>query len=277
MLSQDYCGEYKQHVSDRKLSSGIQRVYERYSELIEGVARFFNTSVQKAQSLAVTVLGSIISNEFEGFDYPGVFDQKWKEAAGGMYVELKRYERYHDEHLAKFAASEFFLEVISQFEGKVSGSLGRKATIYSAHDTSIMNIFATLGVRLTEQPPFASLVVFELLGEGGKEYVKIIYNGEAVRIPMLPEMCELGQFKEYIYSRIFSDVQQACRDIALLMPLFMPLESGYESGSGRESIEGNSAGSPDEEMITVVAINGVVMVAALIIIFIIVKKNISRR
>lgn len=254
LLAQDYCRLYKTHVEAQKSSTGIRKVYFQHREVVNVIEKFFNITVEAAQDYFLTVYGSIVSNQFEGFSYPHEFSFDWQEKAKKLYVDIREYQRYTPQYLAKFAASQFFLEIISQFEEKIQKKLTRKAMIYSAHDTSIMNIFATIGVKLSEQPPFASMVNFELITENGEMFVKMIYNAENVFIPTCGEICKFEMFKKHVFSRVFRNVTQACMGIADLYGKFIPSED-------------------NEYMWDIVVVDAAVMVVALIVIFSVVKKN----
>ena len=110
----------------------------------------------------LNVIGSIACNKFMGYEIPSVFDENWQQKAAKLYLDLRYFQRYQPDYIAKYAASEFFLKLIMEFDSKLQGKTFEKAKIYSAHDTSIMNIFATLGIYLEEQPPFGSVLLFEL-------------------------------------------------------------------------------------------------------------------
>lgn len=83
---------------------------------------------------------------------------------------------------------------------------------YSAHDTTLQSIFATLNVAsgdssLQDIPPYGSQIIFELHRDAQKKYsvklvVRLGYDGEfkAYKLPSYcgSELCEWSQFTKYI-------------------------------------------------------------------------------
>lgn len=76
----------------------------------------------------------------------------------------------------------------------------RKVYIYSGHDTTVAPILHTLGVFNGLAPPYASVILVELLDTNGL-YVKISYHNDSssspypLTIPGCDHLCPLDKFK----------------------------------------------------------------------------------
>lgn len=230
LLSEMICKQYSNYTVQRKKEKSIQNIYQAYGDVLIPISIYFNLTISKSQEIASKVYDSIVSNKFKNYEYPQIFDDKWFKRAENLYVRLKVFQRYEPDHLARFSASEFFLELLSQFDSKISGILQRKATIYSAHDTSLMNIFATFGIKFDQQPPFASVLLFELMSENFQMFVRIIYNGDEVFVPGFDRTCSFEEFKNYIFSRVFVYVDQACETIDFVAKNKTFVQENIESG-----------------------------------------------
>ena len=87
--------------------------------------------------------------------------------------------------------------------------------IYSGHDTTVAPILHTLGVFNGLAPPYASLVIVELIQRGGL-HVKLSYHNESgqppygLTIPGCEELCPLDQFKVLTSQIVPGDILAEC-------------------------------------------------------------------
>lgn len=269
LLSEDYCIKFKNHVEEQKLSIEYAQLFKKHQISLGAVANYFNTTKERAVGQFLNVLGSATSNQFMGYSIPYEFDEKWIEKSQKLYIEMRTLLRYSNEYVQKFAASQFFNELISQFEAKIYKETELKATLYSAHDTTIMNIFATLNIPLEVQPPYASIILFELYEFGNGFRVKLMYNNSPVNLPACEsEYCDFSVFKEYVHSRTFRNVTSACENMPrfkkYIDKLFMQ-EKKVESSSSAvtDDLDGHSL---------MLFINFSLMIIVIISLYYIIKK-----
>jgi hypothetical protein len=211
LLIEDYCKPYKDDVKLRKSTSDYLKLFEKYPEITKVVENYFNSTPENPAPDFLRVLGSVTSNSFMGYPVPSVFNNKWLKNAQKLYIEIRKYLRYGTEYSRKLAASEFLNTILDQFESKIKGKGNLKATLYSAHDTTLMNIFTTLKLPISIQPPFASILIFELHELDEKFYVKILYNNEPVTLSgCSSDFCEFFKFKSFIEASTFKNATDAC-------------------------------------------------------------------
>lgn len=92
---------------------------------------------------------------------------------------------------------------------------GRKLFIYSAHDTTVAPILHTLGVFNGLAPPYASMVIVELLEREAGLHVRLSYKNttDSVFVLTLPgcqELCPLDTFKALTASIVPSNWREEC-------------------------------------------------------------------
>ncbi|QLE79045.1 histidine-type phosphatase [Francisella sp. Scap27] len=81
-----------------------------------------------------------------------------------------------------------------------TGDSKYKMTYYSGHDLTLLGIMGTLGVPLDESPSYASHIEFELYQDDGNYSVKIRYNDQYIKLPIMDEddSCTLEALSNYI-------------------------------------------------------------------------------
>jgi hypothetical protein len=73
-----------------------------------------------------------------------------------------------------------------------------------------MNIFAALNVPLFE-PPFASILIFELHENDNEFFIKTIFNDLPLTLPFCSgTLCDLSTFQSFVSSNTFKNVTEAC-------------------------------------------------------------------
>ena len=110
-------------------------------------------------------------------------------------INKKYFYRVEDSKYLRMLTSETFIQILKRFEQSIYDPLATKYTIYSAHDSNLMNIITNLiqNEKLLEYtkkaiddqdifdflfPPYASSILFELYSFGDDYIVKINYNGK---------------------------------------------------------------------------------------------------
>ena len=97
----------------------------------------------------------------------------------------------------KLLTSEIFFDLLGKFNRTVNGEQTPKYSVYSVHDSNLINIIVNLmqydiikeyiQSAIDDQnkydflrPPYASALIFELIRKDGGLYVRITYNGNAI-------------------------------------------------------------------------------------------------
>ena len=215
--SKDTCENYEKYIKKRKKSQSMKKIIADYEDIISVIEKKYNISRDDAEDLVFDIVGSIRSNKFAGYSWDPVFDEAFLERAQELYMKRKIFTSYEPDYVARFVGSDFFNDVIGQFDLVKNGKMVRKGSIYSAHDTTLFSIFATLGMNLKVQPSFASIILFEILKENEEFFIRVIYNGKELVLPNCEtSKCKLSTFVEYMSTRVFRDTQKACENIGKL-------------------------------------------------------------
>ncbi|KAJ1650582.1 hypothetical protein IWQ61_008654 [Dispira simplex] len=81
--------------------------------------------------------------------------------------------------------------------------------VYSGHDETVTFFAAMLQQEDMVWPPYASQFILEFWVKAGKYYVRILYNGDAVRSPLCDfEACPLEKFREIMDKYIPTDLNE---------------------------------------------------------------------
>ncbi|EGT60183.1 hypothetical protein CAEBREN_19995 [Caenorhabditis brenneri] len=80
-----------------------------------------------------------------------------------LYNEVSQLE-FHTETLRRLRGGTLLEEIMHRFRGKVDGSLGKEAKFYaySAHDSTVAALLATLGVFYDIYPKYATCLLIEM-------------------------------------------------------------------------------------------------------------------
>lgn len=256
--SKDKCPDYEVYEKKRKNSKGNEKIIDKYIDEVRVVQERYNITEKDARKLIFKIAGSIRSNKFAGYDWDPVFDDKFVARAQELYMESKIYTGYTPDYVARFVGSDFWNDFIRQIEEVRNGEMKFKASIYSAHDTTLMSIFATLGMTLRIQPPFASIILLELHKENGNLYIQMFYNMESIELPGCPnEKCPIEKFLNYISRRVFEDTDKACKGLLKLK------EESY------------TISIVDEEPPDFIIINSAIVIAEIVLFLVISYKKIG--
>ena len=218
----DHCPEYAEHIRRKRDSKAVTAIFKHYYDVTSIVASHFKISIREAEQRTLDVFDSVISNNFMNYDVPLVFDQEWVKRSNLLYLDIKHYEQYQPDFVGRFAGAEIMNLILKEMEGKLTKTVLLNGIIFSAHDTTIMNIFSTMSIQISEIPPFASLLLFELHNIGGNYFVQIRYNGHPIYLPGYADIITFDQFHEFVQMRSFHDINIACRGIADVTTPKMP-------------------------------------------------------
>ena len=208
------CAEYAEHIRRKRDSKAVTAIFKHYYDVTSTVAEYLKISIKEAEHRTLDVLDSVHCNKFMNYNVPLVFDQQWVDRANLLYLEIMHYERYQPDFVGRFVGAELMNVILSKMNGKLTKTEPLNGIIYSAHDTTIMNLFSTMSIQILEQPPFASVLLFELHNIGGNYFVQILYNGNLKYLQVYTDMATFDQFHEFVKMRSFNDVSMACGGIA---------------------------------------------------------------
>jgi hypothetical protein len=121
---------------------------------------------------------------------------------------------------SQIASSHLLKEVFMRLEGDENDniqqdapSISPKFYLYSAHDTTLLNMLGVLNSNDVRWPPYASNLLLELWRVRGKAFVRVIYNGK-VMTPVDSwcnlDKCDFDMFKEYLRPSLELDIVKEC-------------------------------------------------------------------
>jgi len=122
---------------------------------------------------------------------------------------------YVGDETNRLSGGPFFMDVSQAFTTKAATGKGPRYIHYSAHDSTIATVLASLKFD-GGFPPYASTVRFELWqtsGGSSPQYaVQIIYNNIVIRPPECSaDMCSLNEFQAMVSSRLtIRDMAKEC-------------------------------------------------------------------
>lgn len=128
--------------------------------------------------------------------------------SGGKFQELRDLSFTVDtfnHEMKRLKGGPFVKEMVEHFDSVATNTLdpsNRKMFMYSAHDTTVAPVLHTLGVFNMIAPPYASMVVVELLDRAGL-VVRVSYKNDSsedpyvLTIPGCDQLCPLPKFKGY--------------------------------------------------------------------------------
>jgi len=140
---------------------------------------------------------------------------------GGKFEELRDLSFTVDtfnHEMKRLKGGPFVKELVEHFDSVADNTLSppnRKVFMYSGHDTTVAPVLHTLGVFNMIAPPYASMVVVELLDRAGL-VVRVSYKNDSstaphvLTIPGCEELCPLHMFKNLTQSVRPGDWRAEC-------------------------------------------------------------------
>jgi acid phosphatase len=101
-----------------------------------------------------------------------------------------------DPVIYRLTGQPLFNLIAKEFAEKVTQKNPLKYELFAAHDTTLLSVMSVMGVPITEQPPFASDLNFELFDSGKGKYIQVKLNHELLKIPQCGgTTCTIDQFE----------------------------------------------------------------------------------
>lgn len=152
---------------------------------------------------------NLICDAFHGYPWPeGMTQNIYEQMTGIMNYSNSYIFNYTGAYLA---SSQFYSQVLSIFNGVISGTSTVKFGYFSAHDTTLIGFLTAINNFNGQNPPFASTLIFELIDESGEYYVNVKYNDQPLTINGCQIPCPFDSFQAYLNSWIITDVVKACQ------------------------------------------------------------------
>ena len=130
---------------------------------------------------------------------------------------------YQDTSMARRAIGRFLPEIKEKILEIISGP-NLKLAIFSGHDSTISPLLCAFKVFDGSYPDFASNITFEIYSGKDSHYIKMLYNGNALKIPScLPvpgndQLCTLQDFVSHMDKLTPTNYEQECKCDQIINP-----------------------------------------------------------
>ena len=132
-----------------------------------------------------------------------------------------------------------------------------------------MNIFHCLNYSLSIQPPFASVLLFELHRIQEEYFIKVIYNNAPLNLHFCRKVfCELRKFRAFLQGYTFKNATDACNNF----PVFMKESEVKVHEVKEEVIEIVAEQLEEEEESSLLAVVSFFTILVIIALFYLIKK-----
>jgi acid phosphatase len=118
--------------------------------------------------------------------------------------------RFVPKPMAYFTAAPFLTRLSQDLQAASNGKMTYKYMLYSGHDDSLLGIMSALDEPLSENPPYASHIDFELYQDNNQYSVRVFFNGNPVKMGNDKTVYSLEEFLKIVRPCIDSE-QQKCQ------------------------------------------------------------------
>ena len=120
-----------------------------------------------------------------------VDDDLWNEISD-IRNWLFKYDWTFGSNIGDIRAGPILKDIIDNFKSK------ERLFLYSSHDSTLIAILHSLGLDDIKWPPYSSSLIFEVLSIDKNDYVRIVYNGDLMKLNWCNELskCPISKFIE---------------------------------------------------------------------------------
>jgi len=218
LSSHAVCPRFTQlHKEVLEESNFMKNIYKENRELFEYISKNSGENITDIVHLDY-VFDTLLIESIYGMELP---DWTKKVYPGGKFKELRDLSFTVDtfnHEMKRLKGGPFVKEMVEHFDSVATHTMepsNRKMFMYSAHDTTVAPVLHTLGVFNMIAPPYASMVVVELLDRAGL-VVRVSYKNDSsvdpyvLTIPGCDQLCPLSKFKDLTYSVRPEDWREEC-------------------------------------------------------------------
>jgi len=201
------CPRFTQLHKEVLEGSFMKSIYNENKELFEFISKNSGENITDIVHLDYVFDTLLIESKY-GMDLPQWTNEVFP---GGKFKELRDLSftvDTFDHEMKRLKGGPFVKEMVEHFDSVANNTLSpsnRKMFMYSAHDTTVAPVLHTLGVFNMIAPPYASMVIVELLNRDGL-VVRVSYKNDTsedpyvLTIPGCEKLCPLAKFKDLTYS-----------------------------------------------------------------------------
>ena len=214
------CPRLDEKKKQLKSSSYMKSIYDDNKDLFDYISAHSGWSVKTVEKLDF-IYDSLLVETKNNKTLP-----EWTKSIfpGGRFEKLRNIAFLtdtFDQEMKRLQGGPFMHELVTHYDAATATDNTRevsekKVFMYSAHDTTISYVLNTLGVYNGLAPPYASLVMFELMDKDGWK-VKISYRNDTTKVPYVltipgcQQLCPLNLFKQLTESVRPRDWSEECQ------------------------------------------------------------------
>lgn len=208
------CPRFTQLQEEIEDGAWMKNIYEKNQELFEFISNKSGSQITDIVKLDY-VYDCLLIEADNNLTLPD-----WTESIfpDGKFKELRDLSFTVDtltDELKRLKGGPLVKEMIQHFDEVKQKKTEMKVYMYSAHDTTVAPLLHTLNVFNSLAPPYASLVLVELLDRDGLR-VKLSYHNESghqpysLTLPGCEELCPLERFRSLTAQFVPADILAEC-------------------------------------------------------------------
>lgn len=220
LLVRKGCPRYHEAVEEVLQSAEVQQVLAENAELLANLTKYTGMPIKTPDDVQ-SIYGTLKAETEFGLKLPEWTKEYFPHRMENL-TELSYIYNINTTELKQIKAGPFLKKLSTEFEAKRSGTLkpkDLKISLYTGHDSTLVNILAALGVWEQQQPVYGIMGLFELLRDkktnevGVQMYLRNSATSGAIplTIPGCEHFCPLDQFLEVTKKYTPDDRETLCK------------------------------------------------------------------
>lgn len=204
------CRVAEQEMANELNSARADALREKHAQLLQYIGTKAGLSVPLDILDVWLYFDNFLCQEKNNKSWPEWLDKNRFDQLTRLYYDSSKLH-FSTETLKKLRGGTLLKEIVNRLRSKEDGTStsNKKYYAYSAHDTTIAALLATLGIDYDIFPLYATAVMVELHRQNGESFIKIVHkNGTDIdtvyeySIPNCPEPCRFATFSA-VYQKYF--------------------------------------------------------------------------
>lgn len=219
LLVRTPCPRYFEAVEEVLASDEVRRVLNENENLFAELTKHTGMSVKSPDDIQ-SLYGTLRAESEYGLELPKWAKNYYPDKLLNL-TELSYIYNVYTNEMQKLKAGPFVQKLINEFQSKVNSTIKPKTlkiSLYTGHDSSIVNILSGLQVWTKQFPTYGIMAMFELVrdkntGEIGVQlYLRNSATSGAIplTLPGCEHFCPLDKFIRIAQNTIPKDHKAAC-------------------------------------------------------------------
>lgn len=222
LLVRTPCARYHEAVEEVFKTPEVKKVLTDNQALFDELTRHSGMPIKTPDDVQ-SLYGTLRAEQEHGLRLPEWTAQYFPNRLLELTEKSFIYNIQTDE-LKRLKAGPFLHKLVNEMTQKRNGTLspsGRKIYAYAGHDSTIVNIFASIGVWEQQLPLYGMMGIFELLEDkttqvwGVRVFLRRLGEREAtpLTIPGCEQFCPLDKFIEITKHLCVAEDKRECKAI----------------------------------------------------------------